>query len=141
MNYPSTLIPDFFKNITLPTYGVEINEIRGWEERKNYNKSGINAKIELVYLERTASEIETLLQFYNLTKGSFHAFTVPLDIWRHPNIYINELANSLPFIHWVFDNKINIITKKLDVYDFNVSLRSVPAVSEEPLPSFPDIII
>jgi hypothetical protein len=140
MQYPD-LIPDYFKRIDLPTYGVEIIETQGWENRINKNLSGIGAKIQLVYEQRNAIEVQTIMDFYSLTRGGFKAFTVPLSIWQHPNIYINELTTAIQNVNWVFDGGVRFTTLKLNVYNFEVNLRSVPAITTEAPISFPDYII
>lgn len=141
ITYPN-LVPEFMKELTLPSYGVSLVTAAGenYEVRTLGTELGIGAKMMLEYKNRTAVELQTLLSFYRQTRGSWASFFVPLAIWRQPAIYTNSMQDLLINTSFKFSQKITISTDKRDVYNFNVYIESVPGTALPPADAFPSNI-
>ncbi len=141
ITYP-LLIPDFMKELTLPSYGVSIitAAAENFEVRTLGTELGVGAGMMLEYKNRTAIELNTLMSFYRQTRGSWASFFVPLSIWRQPEVYTNSMQDLLLNTAFKFSQKITVSTDKRDVYNFNVFLESVPVTALPPANTFPSNI-
>lgn len=138
ISYPN-LIPDFMKELTLPSYGVSIITSAGenFEVRTLGTEQGIGASMMLEYKNRSAQELNQLISFYKQTRGSWASFYVPLIIWRQPEVYTNSMNDLLLNTSFRFSQKITFSTDKRDVYNFNVFIESVPSTALPPASTFP----
>ena len=138
ITYPA-LVPDFMKELTLPSYGVSLVSAAGgnYEVRTLGTELGIGSKMHLEYKNRSAQELQTLVSFYRQTRGGWASFFVPLSIWRQPDIYTNSMKDLLINTSFKFSQKITVSTDKRDVYNFNVYIESVPGTALPPADAFP----
>lgn len=138
--YPN-LLPDFTREVTLPTFGVTIKATQDSEVRTLGTELGIGAMLQLEYKNRTAAELNTLISFYKQTRGGWKAFFMSTNLWRQPTNYTNALFDLLKSTAFRFEGRIQVTTVKRDVYDFVVNLKSVPGTAEPPTNSFPPNIV
>ena len=122
--YPS-IPPDFASEFVLPDYGIEIFKNSAVEIRSNPSNVALNSKITFAYQNRSASDLYSIIAFYNTTKGQFKSFFLPQGLWRHGSNYTASLKSLLENVSWRFADKIRVSTVKSDFYTFDVTFMSV----------------
>jgi hypothetical protein len=141
LSFPA-ITPDFMREIELPPYGIHMVTFPdGGEVRQVLSEQSTKSKVKLEFINRNASEVGNVLNFYKNTRGVFGSFTLPLSIWRHPLVLTNAYSNLLKNIVWRFDRPISIKTIRQDVYSFDTYLISVSPVTPPNPNSFPDQIL
>jgi hypothetical protein len=141
MIYPD-LVPDFMRELELPTYASSITEFPdGAEIRLSLTNNGTGTKIKLEYVNRTAEDVLEIVGFYNSAKGTFKGFLVPISVWRHPLALKNALESLTKGVIWRFADKIEITTVKQNVYNFTVNLVTTSTIIVPSPNPYPDQIL
>lgn len=123
--YP-TLIPNYFTDLELPDFGVQVYEFDdGTESRRYVHESGNHTCVSLDYQGRSSNEVGTLISFYRQVKGLAYTFSLPADINQHPAAYVTAIANLGDTALWRFKEPPTIQTQFTNIYNFNVKLISV----------------
>ena len=95
--FPS-ITPDYIDNIQLPGYKNAVNKFTDNEQTILFSNTGTGLEMTFKYSLIDATKLETLVNFWKIQGGKAGSFTLPTEIWKHPNVLKNSLnINNLKF--------------------------------------------